>query len=271
MANIDVRQRKMSFNQSRQTFVAIGAAVIGAIIWTLGISLTIASYNHSNTTPFSCSNHFISELGFPGTSCLAWLFNATEALGSLMSLPIVYLLGKQLHSRLGYVATGFGWFTFLILSGIGTLGLIPGFLYATHVPFGYLIAHNDAFLIFFVGWWVTVTLFTIAFCRYWQNRASRPLAVAGMMCWLVSLLLGVSGVFALQHLKGTQGTSTNDPIVRVIFDSQASPQMINAWTESHRPHVSWPAIMEWGLLGSVFLWHGLALVFIWMKTREASE
>src|SRR5471030_273227 len=217
----------MIFDQSRQAFVAILAASIGAVIWSLGISVAVVSYNHSHATSFSCWNHFASELGFPGASRRAWVFNATEAFGSLMSLPIVYSLGARLHSRLGYVASGFGLLTFLTASGIGALGLSPRFLFANHVTSEFLQAHNATAVVFFIGWLVTVILFTRALGGRWQNRASRPLVVAGALCCLVSLSFAGCGAYALQHAR-----------------------------------VTWPAIMEWVLLGSVFLWHGLILIFL---------
>jgi Protein of unknown function (DUF998) len=223
-------KRKMIFDQSRQAFVATLAASIGVVIWSLGISVAIVSYNHSNATPFSCWNHFASELGFLGASRRAWVFNATEAFGSLMSLSIIYSLGARLHSRLGYLASCFGLLTFLTASGIGALGLSPRYLFANHVTSEFLQAHNVTAIVFFIGWLLTVTLFTRALGGRWQNRASRPLVVTGATGFLVCLSFVACGAYALQH-----------------------------------PRVTWPAIMEWVLLGSVFLWHGFIVVFLLSK------
>ena len=124
----------------RSTLLATFAALIALILWLTGISLALVSFTDNNAAPYSCWNHTISELGFPFASPLTWLFNGAEFITGLMLLPIMYALGAQLRTSLGYVATGFGspfCFIPISLSGRGRRGLKRKFVvhpfFAQHV------------------------------------------------------------------------------------------------------------------------------------------
>jgi len=169
----------------RLTLLATIAAFIAVVLWFTGISLAIISFNHDNAAPYSCWNHVISELGFPYASRLTWLFNGTLAIASLLLLPTLYALGAYLHTRLGYVALAFGFVTYLAISAVGMLGLKQDFLHAPYFFLRFLKMHLVAADAFALGWLVTVTLFTIVFCRCWKNPASRLMALAGITCWFV--------------------------------------------------------------------------------------
>src|ERR1700689_3130186 len=125
----------------RLTLVATVAALVSMVLWFMGISLAIISFNHSNAAPYSCWNHVISELGFPYASRLTWLFNGTLAISSLLLLPTLYTVGAYLRMRLANVAVGFGFVTCLALSSLGIFGLKQDFSHGPYVFLPFLRNH----------------------------------------------------------------------------------------------------------------------------------
>ncbi len=242
------------------------AALISVVLWFIGISLAIISFNYSNAVPYSCWNHVISELGFPYASRLTWLFNGTLAISSLLLLPTLCAMGAYLRTRLGTVAVGFGFVTCLALSALGMFGLKQDFSHGTYVFLPFLKVHLIIADLFFLGWLVTVTLFTVVFYRRWNDPASRVMAMVGIISWslypiflIVALHANPMGAALLKDLK--------DPAFKAMFHSPTSSPTLSPWLDSHRPSIWWPAALEWALAWSIWLWHGVALAFLWGKIR----
>ena len=254
----------------RLTLLATFAALIALVLWLTGISLAVVSFNHSNAAPYYCCNHVISELGFPFASPLTWLFNGTLAIAGLMLLPISYALGAHLRTRLGYVAAGFGILTCLAISGIGMLGLKQDFLHSSYVFMSFLKIHLAVADVFFLGWFLTVTLFTINFCRRWSDSVSRLMAFAGFINWPFYPALFAVAIYA-NPMQTPLLKDLKDPALRAMFFIPTSSPILSPWLDSHRPHIWWPAALEWGLAWSVLLWHGIALIFLWKKTKGAAK
>jgi hypothetical protein len=254
----------------RLTCLATIAAFISVVLWFVGISLAIISFNHNNAAPYSCWNHVISELGFPYASRLTWLFNGTLAIGGLLLLPTLWALGGYLRTRLGYVAAGFGFVTCLALSAVGMMGLKQDFLRAPYVFLRFLRMHLAVADIFFLAWLVTVTLFTVVFCRRWKDPASRPMALVGIICWLLYPTFFVVA-FHANPMQAPLLKDLKDPAFRVLFNSPTSSSMLTPWLDSHRPPIWWPAALEWGLAWSMWLWYGTALIFLWLKAKGTDE
>ncbi len=252
----------------RSTLLATVAGLIGVVMWFTAISLAAISYSDGNAMPYSCWNHTISELGFPEVSQKTWLFNGTLAINGLMILPIIYALGAHLRTRLGYVAAGFGFITGLSLGSIGILGLKQDFFLSPYSFLQFLKIHCELAVVFFCGSLVTVTLFTVIFCRHWKDPVSRLMALVGIICWLAYPTILIVGIYA----NPTQEAISKDlinPTFRTILDSQISSP--TQWFDSHRPHIWWAAALEWTLAWLVLLWHGMVLFFLWIKEREVTD
>lgn len=251
----------------RSTLLATFAALIALILWLTGISLALVSFTDNNAAPYSCWNHTISELGFPFASPLTWLFNGAEFITGLMLLPIMYALGAQLRTSLGYVATGFGCVTCLAMSSVGIFGLKQDFSHAPYVFIRFLTLHDYISGAFFLGWLITVTLFTIIFSCRWRDSVSRLMALAGSVCWLLTPAGFVVAIYA-NPMQAPLIKDLRDPALRAMFYSPTSSSVLSPWFDSHRPHIWWPAVLEWSVAWSVLLWCGMALIFLWMKTRR---
>ena len=253
----------------RLTWLATIAALVSVVLWVIGISLAIVSFNHSNTVPYSCWNHVISELGFPYASRLTWVFNGTVAAGGLLLLPTLYALGAQLRTRLGTMAVGFGFVACLAVSTVGMLGLKQDFSHAPYFFLRFLKVHLAISDVFFLGWLVTVTLFTVVFYSRWEDPAARFMVVMGMISWLlypiflvVALSANPMGAALLKNLK--------DPAFRAIIEAPSSSSILSPWLDCHRTPIWWVAALEWGLAWSMWLWFGAALIFLWIK-RDGSQ
>lgn len=265
---------------------ATRGASISAAIWFLGFTLTILSYNHHNPTSYDPRDHFISELGFPGTSPLTWVFNLTLATSAFISWPIVAALAAHLQTRLATIAARTAQFAFICASFLGLLGLGADLYQPEHLSFYFLRTHGLAAGGCFLGWTVSVALFTTALgrlpasahppapsllaTRYSLLATStsllRPL---GVICVLVAFTLFLSGYFTAQilYLHPLQP----DPVLQTMLRSAATPAMLNAWLAAHRPDLRAPATLEWLLLATMFAWHGAVLVFLHRRSSSASR
>jgi hypothetical protein len=119
----------------------------------------------------------------------------------------------------------------------------------------------------FGGWLVALTLFTIVFCRRWKDPASRFMAVVGIICWLAFPVT----LFVLIHTNPSWAIikqDLHDPAFRAVLEAPTSAPVLSPWLDSHRPRVWWATVFVMGLAAAVLLWLGLALIFLWMKTRR---
>jgi hypothetical membrane protein len=251
----------------RLTLLATIAAVVAVAMLFAGVSLAIVSFNHSNAKPYFCWNHFISELGFPGASQRTWLFNGTMVISSLLLLPAVYALSKHLNTRLGYVAAGFGYAACLGACCLGLQGLNQDFSRTPYIFLRFLIIHSVFAAMLWDGCLVALTLFTIVFCRRWKDPASRFMVLVGTICWLAYLAIHFAAIYT-NPTWAIIKKDLQDPAFRAVFKASTCAPILSPWLDSHRPRVWWATVFQWGLASSVLLWLGLALVFLWMKTRR---
>jgi len=255
---------------SRSTWFATLAALVAVVSLFTGISLSVISFNHNNLMAYSCSNHAISELGFPYASPMTWVFNGAVAVGGLMFLPMLYVLGMNLRMRSGYVGVGFGFATFLALSGLGMFGLEQDFLHSQYVFIRYFRIHMALSGVFFLGWLATIAAFTIAFCGRWKESISRVMAIVGIISCLVFPTAMIVSIYSHPMETALQKDLT-DPAFRARLAAPTSSPILSPWLDSHRPHFWWQAFMEWCLAWSGFLWFGTALVFLWTRPKEGVE
>jgi hypothetical protein len=246
------------------------SALIGALLWFVGNSLAIASFNQSNAVPYSIWNHTISELGFPRASSTTWLFNATEVLVGLMLLPTYEALRRALSRRFGSIAAVCGFVTWLTLSAVGILGLKYDLVRTPYRPLPFLMRHNEVAAVFFLGWLATVALFTNIFIRRWRDPYCRLVASAGIAC----LLLPPIFLWVAVYADPMQASLKSDLREAAIWNGLVSPTstaVLSPWWDSHRPRIWWPAVLEWSLAGSIFLWHGTALLFLWLQPERGDK
>jgi hypothetical protein len=212
----------------------------------------------------------ISELGFPFASPLTWVFNGAVAIASLTVLSVLHAVSAHLHTRLGYVAAGFGYAACLALSGMGVFGLRQDILRSPYLFIPFLRIHLALAGAFFWGWVVAVLLFTIIFSRRWKDSASRAMAIGGIICTLLYPAFVLSAICP----DGMQLGLSKDfktPAFRGILNSPSSAPLLSQWLDMHRPHIWRQAAFEWIWSWSILLWLGMALVFLWMKARETVE
>ena len=251
----------------RLTRLATLSSLISGVLLVGGISFAIVSFNQNRALlPYSCWNHAISELGFPFASALTWLFNGALMIGGLMFLPTPYVLGGHMRTRLGYAATIFGCLGGLALSSLGILGLSQDVLHAPYSFGPFFALHLVLAFVFFLACTVGILMFTILFYRRRGDPSVRPLILAGMTCVLVYITFLVLLIWP----NPTHTTLAKGFRAIVNLPPTSSP-LLSQWLDSHRPPILWPAALEWMWAGVVLLWHGIALLFLWIKTREASD
>jgi hypothetical protein len=180
--------------------------------------------------------------------------------------PTFYTLGKHLDTRLGYVAAGFGYAACLGACSIGLQGLNQDFSQTPYIFKRFLIIHAVFSGILWGCCLVALMLFTIIFCRRSKHPASRFMALV-VICWLGYLAIHFTLINANQMWAIIKKDLQN-PAFRAMLKAPTSAPILSPWLDSHRPRIWWPTVFEWGLALSVLLWLGLALIFLWMKTRR---
>lgn len=253
----------------RLRWLATIAAVMGAGVWFAGLFLAVHSFDQNNAIPYSPWNHFMSELGFPYASRQTWLYNGALFFGSMALLCILLALAVHLRTKMGYVAAGFGFASCVALNGIGWWGLKQDYLQSAYYFLPFLRIHSELTFAFFLGWLVTVALFTIVFCFRWRSFASRLMAIIGVAC----CLLYPVAIFVAVHdpVSHAMLSDLKKPGFVAFLKAPAATSMLTPWIDSHRPHIWWLAVMEWILAFSVLFWHGGAWFFLWMETGKKGE
>jgi hypothetical protein len=254
----------------RSIWLATLAAPLGVVLLIVGVFLSVISFDHNNANPYSCWNHVISELGFPYASPLTCVFNATVVVSSLLFLPMLYQLGTFLRTRLGYMAIGCGFVTFLALSALGVLGLRQDFLHSPYVFLRFFKIHMAIAGVFFLGWLATVTMLTIAFCGHWKDPLSRLMAIVGMVSFLVFPTAVVVSL-SKHPMETALQKDLRDPGRLIQLNSPTSSPTLSPWLDSHRPSFWGQAFMEWCLAWSGLLWFCTASAFLWKKAKEPHQ
>jgi len=210
--------------------------LLGVAIMLTGVILTIFFYNHFNAEQYSFLNHFVSELGWTKRSRMAWIFNRSLTIGSLMLLPSLYALGQQLHirPRLGHTTMSIGLCTILAGSAVGIF------------PMGNMTPHLWASFLFFWGWFLTVLLFTWAFYRDRTDKTSRRMVVAGIGAALLC-------------------------VVFMVFPKDSLVAAIRNINTFKRPDIWWIAIMEWAVFFSMCLWVSMAMIVLWCRSARRAQ
>lgn len=259
------------FLRSPTAVVVLAAG--GGLLWLGGIVLPILAWNRHNPTAYWPHNHFISELGFPGTSPLTWLFSVAEAVGSLLVVPVAFAVAALRRTRPAAIAAAWVTLALLSASAVGWLGLGVEFSRLPHITMAFLNLHVALALLCFAAWAVAVALFTV---DLWPGRetdaAARGLVIAGVVGAVAALaFVGAGG----QFLVGVVERHAHpEPALKVLLDSKATPGMFHDWLEYRRPDLVAIGTTEWVLLGAMFLWHGVAVIYLWRhrdRSRETAE
>jgi hypothetical protein len=250
--------------------VVIRLAVCSGALWLMGIALPILAWNARNASPYWPCNHFISELGFPATSALNWVFNATEAVASLLVLPVGFALAALLRTRVAAAAASWMTLALLCVSGLGLLGVGLDVVRPAHVTTAFLNLHVALALVCFAAWAVAVALFTVSFWRGRDRSAPTPvLVIAGVLGLAVAV--GFIGV-GVHFLGGVMERRAHpEPALKAILESKATPEMFHRWLETRRPDLIVISTTEWTLLGAMLLWHGMAVAFLLQRRKGAAE
>lgn len=143
--------------------------------------------------------------------------------------PMMWMLGREIRSRIGYAAMVSG---FVMLGS----GLAVGWF-----PLDVLKAHLMAALVFFWSFLVTALLFLLAFLPRWNQRPSR---------WMVAV--GCLATFCLLSF--------------LIYPKESVVQFILEPEHVERPPIWGVAILEWSVLFSLYSW-GLTAVFVLWRCR----
>ncbi|CAN5450878.1 DUF998 domain-containing protein [soil metagenome] len=197
---------------------AIALAVVGATLQLIGLVVSAVAYTQNNVEPYSCLNHFISELGWPERSSMAWLFNGNLMVGSLLFAPLLYMLGRHLRTRFGYVAMLVGFCSLLFAGAIGYFPIMK-----------HLKPHLWVAFLSFAGWGATGLLFAVAFWARPGGRRAVFMILAGAFAFLVVAAF-------------------------LLWPKGDLPSVILMLKSDHRPVIWWPAVLEWGVLVSFYLW-----------------
>lgn len=210
-------------------------ALAGAVLQLLGIVASAIAYSYTNIEPYSCLNHFISELGWPQRSNLAWLFNANLTVGSLLYAPLIYALARQLRSGLGYLAMVVGFCSLLSAAGIGCYPIMQ-----------HLRPHLLVAFLFFSTWGATALLFALAVGRSPRQRWSNFVIITGCIAF----------VAAMSFLLWPKGDL---------------PTVLRMLKSDYRPFFWWPAALEWGVLVSFYLWILAVSLFLPDESRRVQQ
>jgi hypothetical protein len=260
----------MSRNVPRSTWLATVAASIGVLVWLNGVHLAVVAFDSHNAVPYSRWNHVISELGFPFVSPLTWVYNGTLAASSLLLLPTFYALSTHLRTGLGYVAAGFGTISCLALSGVGIFGLRQDIFYSSYIFMRFYRIHMALAGVCYLGWLVAMTLFAIQFFRRWKDPATRVMAIAGILCCLVYPAFFIA-VRSSDPMQAALAKDLRNPAFKASLNSPGSVNILTQWLDLYRPHIWWPAALEWVWAWSMLLWLGAALVFLWTRRSATAD
>jgi hypothetical membrane protein len=201
--------------------LAIWAGLLGAVVMGIGSIATAVAYTGSTGESYSPLNHYVSELGEPGVSRLAPIFNLGLEIGGVCFVLFIVGLAAARGGRLrfAYGLTG-------VVAGIG--GALVGVF-----PMNDLRTHDLVALTFFLLGLVTVLLASIDFIGAGDARFPRWLSVVG------GATVAAFAAFLVVLFGGA--------------DRSATPLA----STGPRPGVSALTVLEWlliiGILGWTFL------------------
>jgi hypothetical membrane protein len=210
----------------------LGIAAFAAI--AVGSGLAAASYTGTAGEDYSPLNHWISELGQPGVSSQAAVFNTGILIGGAGFVAFVFGLAWTSPSRLRWA---FG--------PVGAAAGIGGFFVGVF-PMSSADQHVVAASAFFNLGWIFVALASIAFVRHRQRR--HP-------AWLA----GVGAVSVVAFIAF---------LVSLRTDAFSRQRMASSGPITDRPDVWIAPILEWATLLLIMVWVLLASLAWWRALRE---
>jgi hypothetical protein len=253
----------------RSIRVALLSGVAAGLLWFASVAVAMAAFNRANAVPYSPLNHTISELGMPYASSLTWFYNGSEAAAGLLLLPTYLALRRSLFTRSGNVAAALGGVACLGLTALGIQGLQRDLSASSYRFLPFLTLHNEFSAVFFLGWLATAAVFTGIFLRHWRNPFCRLLALVG----IGSFLLIPACLWAALYANPVQAglvRDLKDPVFLQKLRAPASAAIFSPWLDTYRPHLWWPAVLEWSAAASFVLWQAAALLFLWKETKRAA-
>ena len=203
----------------------------GGLVFAAGIVLSSPGFEGFSSTRYSITNHFISELGWKRVSPSAHFFNGGLVVCCAAYLPMMWMLGREIGTRLGYVAMVSG---FVMLAAGGAVGLFP---------LDDLKLHLIAAAAFFWSYLVTAILFSLAFLPRWNREPSGEMVAVGVIAsiCLVSFL---------------------------VFPKESAVRFIKDPEGFQRPDFWGLVILEWSVLFFVYLWGLTAIFVLWVRERH---
>lgn len=202
--------------------------IAGTGLVSITVLATALLFSGKQGEAYSLLNHFISELGEPGVSRAALLFNAGLVASGALFIPCSLGLGLHIRSAWSLLGAASGVFTGAFLAGVGFF------------PMNNLPPHIFTAMWFFRCGLLTVLLFGIAFVA---QRRSRPRVPKGAVVFS-ALAAAAYGAF----------------LVSAALPSAGGAHALEA-AFARRPAV-WPlALLEWGVFFATILWFlGVPLV-----------
>jgi hypothetical membrane protein len=222
-------------------------ALIGSALDLAIVALVLVVYRGAQGEPYSLANHFISELGQPGISRLAWLFNAGLVVSGALFVPWCIALGLRLRTVWAYLGMASGIAAGVFLAGVGMF------------PMSNLEPHIFVAMWFFRCGLATTLLFGIAMvaqprgsARHAQGARPRnnprvPSGARVPRSACIFSLIAVAAYAGFLGLATVMGT-----------DAMEAP---TAATLAHRPGFWLLAVMEWSVFFATIIWFlGVALL-----------
>lgn len=217
----------------RRARVGIAAAWIGTGAIALGSLLAAVAYGGRAGEAYSPVNHFVSELGEPGVSALAAVFNAGLMVGGAGFVVFMAMLACSLDGRLRWL-----WGPVGVAAGVG------GFLVGVF-PMDHIAQHTSAAMAFFNLGWIAVALASLDIARRRDPRFPRWLALVGLatVAAFIGFLVEVSRV---------------PPSAGHILASPAD-----------RPAFWLLTTLEWAVIVGILAWTFLTATTWWRVERAA--
>jgi hypothetical membrane protein len=215
------------------TAIATSAAITGAVAIALSSVVTALAYRGSAGEAYTPLNHWVSELGDPGQSALAPVFNVGLVVGGLSFAVFMLGLAASMPGR-----PRFAW------GAIGILAGLSGALVGVY-PMNHLDIHRTVAAAFFNLGWIAVALASADIELRHDRRFHRLLTHVGALAVVAFVAF----------------------LVVVRMDGRLGQAVTNA---DVRPGV-WPStILEWAVVIGIMTWSFLAGVSWRRSTRRGA-
>ncbi len=203
------------------SYPALGLA--GSLVILAGVLLPALVYRGKEGERYSITRHFISELGEPGVSRLAVVFNISLIIAGLLFLLMLIGVGLDMRTAWGYVAMAAGIVTAVACVFVGIF------------PMNNIKPHTVAAMSYFRFGLATVLLFSIAIVL--QPAGDRVIP-------LYALAFGVLSVAAYATFLIYAGNIAKKQRENVLDTEKVLV----------RPRFWWMPFLEWLVLISTILW-----------------